>query len=54
MRIEYSFSPLTMVSTLEGGSITSFLIHLCAIIGGSFVILGIVNRALIGMFTEKY
>jgi hypothetical protein len=41
MQIE--FSPLTMKITKTNNSLSKFLISLCGIVGGVFVIFGMVN-----------
>ena len=41
--IQFSFSPVTMVITKENKPLARFVINLCAIIGGVFVVFGIVN-----------
>ena len=45
MQIE--FSPLTMKITKSPNSITKFLVSLCAIVGGAFVIFGMLNGVLL-------
>lgn len=37
------FSPVTMVITKENKPLAKFLINLCAIVGGVFVMFGILN-----------
>jgi hypothetical protein len=41
--ISYDFSPVTMVITKENKPLARFVINLCAIVGGVFVIFGIIN-----------
>jgi hypothetical protein len=41
--IQFSFSPVTMVITKENKPLARFVINLCAIVGGVFVVFGIVN-----------
>lgn len=41
--IEISFSPVTMVITKENKPLSKFLINLCAIVGGVFVVFGLLN-----------
>ena len=41
--ISFEFSPVTMVITKEKKPLTKFLINLCAIVGGAFVVFGILN-----------
>jgi hypothetical protein len=42
--IIYDFSPVTMKLIKEQRDMTRFAINLCAIVGGIFVIFGLVNR----------
>lgn len=42
--IIYDFSPVTMKLTKEKRDFSRFAINLCAIVGGIFVIFGLVNR----------
>lgn len=40
----YDFSPVTMQLVKEKRDLTKFAVNLCAIVGGIFVIFGLVNR----------
>jgi hypothetical protein len=42
--IIYDFSPVTMQLQKEKRDLSRFAINLCAIVGGIFVIFGLVNR----------
>jgi hypothetical protein len=43
----YDFSPITMTATLEMKSLSHALVHICAIVGGIYVIFSIINRILL-------
>jgi len=43
IQFQLEFSPLTMKITKEANSLSKFLISLCGIIGGTFVIFGLLN-----------
>jgi hypothetical protein len=45
--INYDMSPITMKITIEGRSWAHSLTHICAIVGGVFVIFSILNRILL-------
>jgi hypothetical protein len=47
MQMQIEFSPLTMKITKQTNSLSKFLISLCAIVGGTFVVFGMVNGALL-------
>ena len=44
------FAPINMVMTEESRSIGEFYIHVCSIIGGIFVIFGLVNSFMLKIF----
>jgi len=46
MQIQLEFSPLTMKITKTNNSLSRFLISMCGIIGGVFVIFGMMNSAI--------
>lgn len=48
--LNYDFSPISMKFNLERKSFLHFLTHVCAIIGGVFVIFNILNSLLIGIY----
>jgi hypothetical protein len=48
--INYDFSPITMRITREKKYYSSFLTHICAIVGGIFVIFSIINRTYLTCF----
>lgn len=50
--INFDFSPITMKITLQQKSFPQFLIHICAIVGGIFVIFSIINRVLIVLLED--
>jgi hypothetical protein len=56
--INYDYSPITMKITLKKKSFSNFLIHICAIVGGVYVIFSIFNRIVIilvdGMSYTEY
>jgi hypothetical protein len=44
------FAPINMVITLEHRStLTEFLVNLCAIVGGVFVVFGLINKFLLAI-----
>ena len=47
--VTFEFSPLTMQITRSNKALSGFLINLCAIVGGVFVIFGLVNSFAIGV-----
>ena len=48
--MKYEFSPVTMKVTLKKRDYFHFLTHICAIIGGIFVVFSILNKFLVGLF----
>ena len=48
--VKYEFSPITMRVTLQGRDYLHFLTHICAIIGGVFVVFSILNSILTSIF----
>jgi len=48
--INYDFSPISMRFKLEAKSFLHFLTHICAIIGGVFVLFNILNNLLLKIF----
>lgn len=48
--INYDFSPISMRLRLEAKSFLHFMTHICAIIGGVFVLFNIVNNLLLKVF----
>jgi len=51
--IHYDFSPISMVLNLESKSKLHFLTHVCAIVGGVYVIFSILNRFLVSFLDSK-
>lgn len=49
----YDFSPITMKVTLHHKSLLQFLTHVCAIVGGVFVIFSIANSILVHLFINE-
>ena len=47
-RISYKISPLTVIHEGQSSTISKFLVHLCAIVGGVFVVIGLLNKLLSG------
>ena len=47
--IRYEFTPITMRVTIQKRDYLHFLTHICAIIGGIFVIFSIINKVFVGM-----
>jgi hypothetical protein len=47
IQIQVEFSPLTMKITKTNNSLSKFLINLCGIVGGVFVIYGMINSAML-------
>ena len=45
----YDFTPVNMKITKERRDLPRFLVNLCAIVGGVFVIFGLINRSLVSM-----
>ncbi len=45
----YDFTPVNMKITKERRDLPRFLVNLCAIVGGVFVIFGLINRFLLSM-----
>lgn len=45
--LHYDFSPITMKIALERKSITHTLVHVCAIVGGVYVLFSLINRMLL-------
>jgi hypothetical protein len=45
----YDFTPVNMKITKEKRDLPRFLVSLCAIVGGVFVIFGLVNRFLLSL-----
>lgn len=45
----YDFAPVNMRITKQERDLSRFLINLCAIIGGIFVIFGLINRFLLSL-----
>jgi uncharacterized integral membrane protein len=45
----YDFTPVNMKITKEQRDLPRFLVNLCAIVGGVFVIFGLINRSLLSM-----
>ena len=43
----FEFSPLTMQISRSNNSFSKFLINLCAIVGGVFIVFGMVNSVLV-------
>ena len=51
--INYDLSPISMVIKRENKSFLHFMTHVCAIVGGVYVIFSILNRTLVSMFDSK-
>lgn len=51
--IHYDFSPIAMVLQLNSKSLLHFLTHVCAIIGGVYVIFSMLNRLLVAFFDNS-
>jgi hypothetical protein len=51
--INYDLSPISMVIKRENKSFMHFLTHVCAIVGGVYVIFSILNRTLVSFFDSK-
>lgn len=51
--INYDFSPISMVLKLESKSLLHFLTHVCAIVGGVYVIFSILNRFFVSLVDSK-
>lgn len=49
LEIRLSFLPISVVLHRSSNSFAKFLIHLCAIVGGVFVIFGIINGFLLAI-----
>ena len=52
--IRYEFTPITMRVTIQKRDYLHFLTHICAIIGGIFVIFSIINKVFVGMCDFTY
>ena len=52
--IRYEFTPITMRVTIQKRDYLHFLTHICAIIGGIFVIFSIINKVFVGMCDFSY
>ena len=48
--IRYEFTPITMRVTILKRNYLHFLTHVCAIVGGVFVIFSLLNKIIVGMF----
>ena len=48
--VKYEFSAVTMQVTIQGRDYFHFLTHVCAIVGGIFVVFSILNRFLVSFF----
>jgi hypothetical protein len=51
--INYDLSPISMVIKRENKSFMHFLTHICAIVGGVYVIFSILNRTIVSLFDSK-
>lgn len=51
--LNYDLSPISMVIKRENKSFLHFMTHVCAIVGGVYVIFSILNRTLVSMFDSK-
>lgn len=51
--INYDLSPISMVIKREAKSFLHFLTHVCAIVGGVYVIFSILNRTIVSFFDSK-
>jgi len=49
VEIRLSFLPISVVLERSANSFAKFLIHLCAIVGGVFVVFGIINGFLLAI-----
>ena len=45
----FEFSPVSMLITKSSQTLARFLINVCAIVGGVFVVFGFVNGAMLGL-----
>ena len=45
----FEFSPVSMLITKSSNTLARFLINICAIVGGVFVVFGFLNSALLGL-----
>lgn len=48
--LNYDISPITMKIVLERKSITHTLVHICAIVGGVYVLFSLLNRIILALF----
>lgn len=51
--INYDFSPIAMVLQLSSKSLLHFLTHVCAIVGGVYVMFSILNKFLVQLFDSS-
>jgi hypothetical protein len=49
IQMVYDFTPVTMKITKNQRDLPRFLVKLCAIVGGVFVIFGLLNRFLLSL-----
>lgn len=47
MFITFNIAPVSVMITKENPQLTKFLVNLCAIIGGVFVLFGLLNKFLL-------
>ena len=45
----FEFSPVSMLITKSSNTLARFLINVCAIVGGVFIVFGFVNTLLLGL-----
>ena len=45
----FEFSPVSMLITKSSNTLARFLINICAIVGGVFIVFGFVNTFLLGL-----
>lgn len=47
IKMTFEFSPLTMQITRQNNQLSKFLINLCGIVGGVFIVFGMVNSVML-------
>jgi hypothetical protein len=52
--MNYDISPITMKITLHKKHFTKFIIHVCALVGGVFVIFKLINGIILYLFIENH
>lgn len=53
VKIDYDISPITLKITLHKKHFTKFLIHICALVGGVFVVFSIFNSIIVYLFLDN-